>query len=95
MSTLANSRRTTSGPMHVTATVVVALGTLIAIGVTALVLALSGVSRTSPVTYPRSAAHPALGQYPGTGVARAARSSELVQTTSGYLRPEKSHGAVP
>ena len=95
MSTLANRRLTNPKPRHIAGTVVVALGALIAIGATVLLLALVGTSHTRPITQQRSAATSALGQYPGTGVPRTAPSSQLGRTTPVYPRPEKSHGAVP
>jgi hypothetical protein len=95
MSTLANPRPTTPKPRHAAGTVVATFGALIAVGVTVLFLAVSGTSHTRPTPQQRSAETPGLGQYPGTGVPRTALRSRSGWTTSGYLRPEKSHGAVP
>lgn len=73
-------------------TVMAAVGALIAVGVTTLLIALSGTSSTRPVAHHRSAPSYPLIQYRGTGARPVAPATHAAPT---YMRAQHSYGAVP
>lgn len=75
-----------------TGTVMAAVGALIAVGVTALLIALTGTSTTRPVAHHQSARSYPLIQYRGTGAPPVAPATHTAPT---YIRAEHSYGAVP
>ncbi|MBO0712823.1 MAG: hypothetical protein J2P47_16240 [Acetobacteraceae bacterium] len=75
-----------------TGTVIAAIGALIAVGVTTVLIALTATSTTRPVAHNQSAPYHSLIQYRGTGAPPGAPTTHTAPT---YIRAEHSFGAVP